>query len=73
MYINKHSTNMTKIISTCHLASVSSLRCFTFTFYFEALLAYVCCMSVSRSTHNSTHPYLIESLFRNIEFELNRD
>ena len=62
MYINKHSTNMTKKqknqLTSPFGKCLKPLRCFTFTFYFEALLAYVCCMSVSRSTHNCTHPYL---------------
>ena len=47
---------------------VSGLRCFTFTFYFEALLAYVC-----QSFNTQQHTPLLEFLFRNTEFELNRD
>lgn len=44
---------------------VSGLRCFTFTFYFEALLAYVC-----QSFNTQQHTPLLEFLFRNTELRV---
>ena len=61
--LNKHTQNKSYLpLATWQ---VSGLRCFTFTFYFEALLAYVC-----QSFNTQQHTPLLEFLFRNTELRV---